>query len=468
MTTSSKDAALTFARRRREAYLHELTEFLKIPSISTQPERSDDVQLAAQWLVQAMERAGLENARTIETEGHPLVYADWLHAGEDAPTALVYGHYDVQPPEPLALWRTPPFDPQIIDNYLYARGVSDDKGQVYIHVKAAQAYLQTARRLPVNVKYLIEGEEEIGGQSLAKFVPQNTGFLDADLVVISDSGMFAPGQPAIIYGLRGLCYILLDVTGPDHDLHSGQYGGVIDNPLNVISHIIAQLRDREGHVLIPGFYDDVQPLSDQERQLLAQTVLNEETVLRATGAPAVWGEKGFTLDERKGARPTLDVNGIVGGYTGEGSKTIIPSTAHAKVSMRLVPNQDPHKIAERFEAYVREIAPPTVSVAFKRMGMADPAIMDVDTTAVAAASLACEAVFDVAPVLRREGGTIPVVGDFHRHLGLGSLMLGFGLPDDRIHSPNERFYLPNFYQGIETLIHFWDILAKHSRQDAAA
>lgn len=467
MTTDSqrvgaRGAALQHATQRREANLEELIEFLKIPSISTQPERAQDVRRAAEWLVQTMTQAGLENARAIDTGGHPLVYADWLHAGDDAPTVLVYGHYDVQPPEPLALWRTPPFDPQLEDDFLYARGVSDDKGQVHMHVKAVAAYLHGAGRLPLNIKFIIEGEEEIGGPSLAEFVPQNADLLDADVVFISDSAMFAPGQPSIIYGLRGLCYMLLDVTGPDHDLHSGQYGGVIDNPIHVMSHIIARLQDPDGHILIPGFYDDVRPLSDQERTMLAAVVIEKDTVLRATGAPAVWGDNQYTLDERKGARPTLDVNGIVGGYTGAGSKTIIPSTVHAKVSMRLVPNQDPHKIADGFEEYVRKIAPPTVSLKFTRLGMANPAIMDFDTPAVAAATAACEEVFDVVPVLRREGGTIPVVGDFQHHLGLGSLMLGFGLPDDRIHSPNERFYVPNYYDGITTIIHFLDAYGRRA------
>ncbi|MFW6097773.1 MAG: dipeptidase [Chloroflexota bacterium] len=467
MTEANKDAALTFAARRQESSLQELIEFLAIPSISTQPERSDDVRRAGEWLVRAMQEAGLENARTIDTPGHPLVYADWLHAGDEAPTVLVYGHYDVQPPEPVDLWRTPPFSPTIEDGYLYARGVSDDKGQVYIHVKAVEAYLQATGALPINLKFIVEGEEEVGGPSLAKFVPENTDLLDADVVVISDSAMRAQGQPSIVYGLRGLAYMLLDVTGPDHDIHSGHYGGVINNPIHALCHIIAHLQDEDGHILIPGFYDDVAPLDEEERALIGASVTSEERVLTNTGAPAVWGDEAYTLDERMGARPTLDVNGIVGGYTGEGSKTIIPSTVHAKISMRLAPNQDPQKIADLFEEYVKEIAPPSATVKIRRLGTATPAVIDYNTTAVAAATAACEEVFGVAPVLRREGGTIPVVGDFQRHLGLGSLMLGFGLPDDRIHSPNERFYVPNFYQGIETIIRFLDEYGRRYRHDGA-
>lgn len=467
MTEANRDAALSFAAQQQETSLQELIEFLSIPSISTQPERNDDVRQAAQWLVRAMQDAGLENARSLDTPGHPLVYADWLHAGEEAPTVLVYGHYDVQPPEPVDQWRTPPFSPSIEEGYLYARGVSDDKGQVYIHVKAVQAYLQASGALPVNIKFIVEGEEEVGGPNLANFVPENTDLLDADVVVISDSAMRGPGQPSIVYGLRGLAYMLLDVTGPDHDIHSGHYGGVINNPINAISHIIARLIDENGRILIPGFYDDVAPLDREERKLIASSVTSEERVLKNTGAPSVWGDGEYSLDERMGARPTLDVNGIIGGYTGAGSKTIIPSTVHAKISMRLAPNQDPQKIADLFEAYVKEIAPPSVTVEIRRLGLATPAVIDYNTTAVAAATAACESVFGVEPILRREGGTIPVVGDFQRHLGLGSLMLGFGLPDDRIHSPNERFYVPNFYQGIETMIRFLDEYGARFRQNGA-
>lgn len=467
MSPEGREAALARAAQEKEAQLAELFEFLKIPSVSAQPERDADVRRAANWLAQAMQEVGLENVRLFETARHPLIYADWLHAGDDAPTILIYGHYDVQPAEPLELWNSDPFDPQLKDDFIYARGVSDDKGQVYIHVKAVGAYLQNDGKLPLNVKFIVEGEEEIGGPSLAAFVPQNQDLLAADVVVISDSGMMAPDQPSIVYGLRGLSYFMLDVTGPDHDLHSGGYGGVIDNPINVLCHIVARLRDEAGRILIPGFYDDVQELDDEERSLLAASAVAAETVLQRTGAPMVWGDERYTISERIGVRPSLDVNGIIGGYTGPGGKTIIPSHAHAKISMRLAPDQDPEKIAAAFEAFVKEITPPTVSLQITRDGLASPAVIDYDTTAVAAATTACEAVFGAQPVLRREGGTIPVVGDFQRHLGLGSLMLGFGLPDDRIHSPNERFYLPNFYKGIETMIHFMDEFAQRFAEEGA-
>ena len=460
MASNGKAAAVAYAAQHQQAHLEELIEFLKIPSVSTQPQRRYEVQQAAEWLAQAMEEAGLEHTRVIETAGHPLVYGDWLHAGDDAPTVLVYGHYDVQPAEPEDKWRTAPFVPHVEGDFLIARGVSDDKGQVYIHVKAVQAYLQGAGRLPLNIKFIVEGEEEIGGANLSEFVPLHQELLEADVAVISDSSMMGPDQPSIVYGLRGLCYMLLDVSGPDHDIHSGSFGGGIDNPINVLCHIIARLKDEDGHILIPGFYDDVLALDEEERELLAAVAVDEDKVLETTGAPALWGEPEYSLLERLGARPTLDVNGIVGGYTGAGAKTIIPAAAHAKVSMRLVSDQDPQKIARLFEAYVMELAPPTVNVSITPQGLASPSINDYNTTAVAAASVAYREVFGNAPVMRREGGSIPVVGDLQKHLGLGTVMMGFGLPDDRIHSPNERFYVPNFFQGIETIIRFMDEYAR--------
>ncbi len=467
MVGEMREAALALAAQQREQQLDELLAFIRIPSVSTQPEHTADVRRAAGWLMQAMIDAGLENARLFETSGHPLVYADWLHAGPGAPTVLIYGHYDVQPVEPLELWHAAPFEPRLENDYLYARGVSDDKGQVFIHIKAVAAYLQSSGRLPINVKFIVEGEEEIGGPGLEAFVPQNKELLAADVVLISDSAMMAPNQPSILYGLRGLSYMLLDLQGPSHDLHSGQYGGAVDNPLNVMGHIIARLKDMDGRVLIPGFYDDVQELDDEERQMLADSAVTTQTVIERTGAPALFGEQAYSVSERTGVRPSLDVNGIVGGYTGEGGKTIIPSSVHAKISMRLVPHQNPEKIAAQFEAYVRSLTPPTMSLTIRRMGSAWPVVIDYNTTAMAAASAACESVFGARPLLRREGGTIPVVSDFQKHLGLGSVMLGFGLPDDRIHSPNERFYLPNFYNGIATVIHFIDEYARRYGENGA-
>lgn len=441
-------------QQHEQVHLAELQEFLRFPSVSTQPEHKDDIVKAAQWLAHRMDEAGLEHCHVIETSGHPLVYGDWLHAGDNVPTVLIYGHYDVQPAEPFALWETPPFEPVVRDDYLYARGSSDDKGQVYIHVKAVQAHLQTNGKLPVNVKFIIEGEEESGGASLGVFIPDNKELLSADVALVSDTAMVNKNQPALVYGLRGMVYTFLDITGPEHDLHSGSYGGGINNPLNVLGHIISGLKDENGHILIPGFYDKVRPLGEQERETLSQFPLDEEAWLEATGAPQAWGESQYTLVERLGARPTLDVHGIIGGYTGPGGKTVLPSKVHAKISMRLVPDQDPHEIARLYEQYIRAIVPPSVTITVTTRGGAPASITDYNIPAMKAASSAYAQVFGREPVFMREGGSIPVIGHFQQYLGLETVLMGFGLPDDRIHSPNERFYLPNYYRGIQTSIRF--------------
>jgi acetylornithine deacetylase/succinyl-diaminopimelate desuccinylase-like protein len=451
-------APLEHAAQNRDQHLAQLMEFLRIPSVSTQPQHNADTRAAAVWLAGSMTTAGLENVQIIDTPGHPLVYADWLHAAPDAPTVLIYGHYDVQPAEPFDLWHTPPFEPTVRDGYLYARGASDDKGQVFVHVKAAEAYLQTNGRLPVNVKFIVEGEEEMGGASLTAFIPEHTDLLAADVALISDTAMLNPDQPVIVYGLRGLCYVLLDVTGPTRDLHSGSYGGGIDNPLNVLGHIISKLKDENGRILIPGFYDKVRPISQEERDLLNQLPLDMEVWLQETGAPAVWGEPDYTLIERLGARPTLDVHGIIGGYTGPGAKTVLPSTVHAKISMRLVPDQDPEEIGRLFQAYVEKIAPGTVRVEIEGGHGGHPTIVDLDMPAIKAVVAAYESIFGQKPVFMRDGGSIPVVNDLKQHLGLETVLMGFGLPDDKIHAPNERFYLDNFYRGIQTSIHFFENL----------
>ncbi|MCB8922151.1 MAG: dipeptidase [Ardenticatenaceae bacterium] len=445
---------ITFAKENQGRYLDELKAFLRIPSVSTQPQHDGDTAVAAQWFADALTEAGMENVRLIKTPKHPLVYADWLHAGADAPTVLIYGHYDVQPAEPFDLWETPPFEPTVKDDYLYARGAADDKGQVYIHVKAVEAYLQTNGRLPINVKFIVEGEEESGGASLSAFIPQNKELLAADIALVSDTAILSPNQPAIVYGLRGMCYVLMDLTGPGRDLHSGSFGGGINNPLNVLGHIIAGLKDEQGHVLIPGFYDRVRPLSDEERALLAQLPLDESAWLAETGAPEAWGEPDYTLVERLGARPTLDVHGIIGGYTGPGGKTVLPSTVHAKISMRLVPDQNPAEIRQLFEEYVRSLVPPSIKVTFQSGHGAPASITDYHIPAMQAARVAYKEAFGKEPVLMREGGSIPVVGEFQQHLGIETVLMGFGLPTDKIHAPNERYYLPNFYRGIKTSIRF--------------
>jgi acetylornithine deacetylase/succinyl-diaminopimelate desuccinylase-like protein len=450
----TKTTPAQFAQENQANYLAELIEFLRIPSVSTQPEHDADVAAAADWLAASLREAGLENIRLIETDRHPLIYGDWLHAGPDVPTVLIYGHYDVQPVDPLELWDTPPFEPVVQGDYLVARGASDDKGQAFIHVKAVQAYLQTHGRLPVNVKFIMEGEEESGGASLAAFVPQNKELLAADIALISDTHILSPEQPTIVYGLRGMCYVLLDITGPGRDLHSGSFGGGIDNPINVAGHLIAKLKDENGRVLIPGFYDAVRPLTADEREVLRQFPQDEVKWLQEAGAPQIWGEPEFTLTERIGARPTLDINGISGGYTGPGRKTVLPSTAHIKISMRLVPDQDPKRIGELFRQYVASVLPPTVTFKMDIGSYSPASVTDYTLPAMRAAAAAYEQVFGKKPVYMREGGSIPVVAGFQTHLGVETVLMGFGLPSDRIHSPNERFYIPNFFKGIQTSIHF--------------
>jgi len=454
--------ALQYAHGQQDRHLAELFAFLRLPSISTDPARAADTAAAADWLVGRCRDAGLDNARVIPTDRHPLVYADWCHAGPGAPTVLIYGHYDVQPADPLEQWISPPFEPEVRDGFVYARGAADDKGQVYAHVKAVEAYLKTSGRLPVNVKFIIEGEEEVGSGSLRVFIEQNHDLLAADSALVSDTHILAPDQPAIVYSLRGNCHVLVDVSGPSHDLHSGTYGGSINNPLNALAHLIARLKDERGHINIPGFYDRVRPLSVEERELLAGFPLDPDEWLHETGAPELWGEPEFSLAERVGARPTLDVTGLLGGYTGAGTKTIIPAHAHAKISMRLVPDQDPQEITDLFAQFVRDVLPPSVHVEIKVAGASAPAMVERDTPPMRAAAAALEAAFGRPPVFMREGGSIPVVGDFNSELGLPTVLMGFGLPDDRIHSPNERFYLPNFYKGIEASIRYLDLLRQAS------
>jgi acetylornithine deacetylase/succinyl-diaminopimelate desuccinylase-like protein len=460
---TTKEDALEFAARNKNKTVAELVEFLRIPSISTQPEMADETAAAAQWLADAMKDAGLNNIKVIGTAGHPLVYADWLMAGASTPTVLVYGHYDVQPPDPLDLWNSPPFEPKLIDDYIYARGASDDKGQVYIHVKAVEAYLKSSGSLPVNVKFIVEGEEESGGRSLEAFVPRNQELLAADSVLVSDTHIAGKDTPSLVYGLRGMCYVLLDVTGPSRDLHSGSYGGAIDNPLNVLGHIISCLKDRNGRVQIPGFYDKVRALDDSERIRIAQNKLTDDELLGETGAPDTWGEPEYSLPERLGARPTLDVNGIIGGYTGTGAKTVLPAKVHAKISMRLVADQDPVEIFELFRDYVQELAPTSVKIKVTYAHGALPCIIDTNIPEMQSAAQAYENVFGLKPILMREGGSIPVISLFQQHLGLQTVLMGFGLGDDHIHSPNERMYLPNLHRGVETVIHYLHLLGQQGK-----
>ena len=438
---------IDFIHTNRDRYIGELKEYLAIPSISALPAHAGDLRRCAEWTADEMRRIGLENVRLIDTPGNPVVYGDWLHA-EGAPTILFYGHYDVQPVDPLNLWESPPFEATVRDGEIYARGAADDKGQVFMHFKAIEAHLKNAGKLPVNIKLVIEGEEEVGSVNLDNFVRANRSDLAADVVVISDSAMFDRGVPSICYSLRGLVYFQIDLRGTKSDLHSGVFGGAVANPNMVLAQILAQMKDKGGRVKIPGFYDDVRTLSEEERAQWRKLPFSEKKYKKDLGAPKLAGERDFSVLERVWARPTFEVNGIMGGFTGDGAKTVIPAVAMAKVSMRLVPDQTPDKIAELFEAYVRKVAPKTVELTVTRMHGGKPWITEYDNPYVQAAGRAIEQGFGKTPVFCREGGSIPVVSTFQEELGAPAVLFGVGLPDENAHAPNERLDLGNFHNGI--------------------
>src|SRR5436190_4287981 len=441
------NAVIDFINTNRDRYVEELKAYLAIPSISALPEHAADVKRAAEWSADEMRRIGMQNVRLVETPGFPVVYGDWLQA-EGAPTILFYGHYDVQPVDPVNLWESPPFEATVRDGEIYARGAADDKGQVFMHFKAIEAHLKQNGRLPCNIKVILEGEEEVGSANLDNFVKAHKDDLLADVVVISDSPMFDRGVPSICYGLRGLVYFQVDLRGTKSDLHSGSFGGAVANPAFVLANVLAQMKDRGGRVKITGFYDDVRPLRDEEREQWKRLPFNEKRYAKDLGAPRLFGESGYTTLERVWARPTFEVNGVLSGFTGEGAKTVIPAVAMAKVSMRLVPNQDPDKIAKLFEEYVRKVAPKTVELRLTRMHGGKPWITDFDNTFVRAAGRAIEQGFGKPPVFCREGGSIPVVSTFQEELGLPSVLFGVGLPDENAHAPNEKLDLTNFHNGV--------------------
>lgn len=449
---------IEYINRNRQRYIDELVEIVKIPSISCSSEHSADVQRCAVYLKERLLAAGLMRAEVIPTPLHPVVYAEWLGA-PGRPTVLIYGHYDVQPVEPLDQWMSPPFEPEIRHGELYGRGTVDDKGQVYAHLMAVEAWMKNEGRLPINVKFIVEGEEEIGSLHLESFLNEHRQLLQADVVVISDTPMLDRGVPSICYGLRGLTYMEIEVEGPTMDLHSGSFGGIVANPANVLCQIVAQLKDAEGRVTIPGFYDKVVPLSEDERARLAALPFDEQQYLALTGSPAPFGEPGYTTLERMWARPTLDVNGFVSGHTGEGSKTIIPSKALAKVSMRLVPHQDPDEIAEQFIAYVHAIAPPTVRVQVRKLSAGAGFLAPYDHPAFQAAIDALEQGFGTKAVFIREGGSIPFVNTIYEALNVPCILLGLGLPDENSHAPNEKLNLVNYHQGIISCAYLYQALA---------
>ena len=451
------DAIATYLETHKARHLEELKTFLSIPSVSTDPAHKKDLQRCAQWLASHLKELGIQGVEIHETPGHPIIYAN--HCDKPGkPTVLLYGHYDVQPPEPLEEWVSPPFEPTIRDGKIFARGATDDKGQLFCHVKALEAHMAVYGELPVNVKLLIEGEEEVGSNNLEPWVSANKELLAADSVVISDSSMYAPGLPSITYALRGLIYFEVTVTGPGHDLHSGLYGGAVPNPINVLAKIIGQLHNDDGTIAVPGFYDNVRALEQDERDAFAELPFEADAFLREVNAKGAMGEEGYTTLEHTWARPTLDCNGIWGGFTGEGAKTVIPSKASAKISCRLVPNQDPEVLAAKVEAYMRELAPEAVTLEFDFHHGATPVITERDNPTVQAAMRAQKKAWGTESVFIRSGGSIPVVATFAQTLFTPSVLMGLGLADDRLHSPNEKFDLQNFYKGILTCTHFYSEL----------
>lgn len=452
--TNPLQTALSYLQENHDRFLLDLLELLKIESVSTDPAHVEDMKLAAQWLKNHLEKIGFENIQVEPTRGHPVVYADLLKAGPEAQTVLVYGHYDVQPPDPLDLWTTAPFDPSIRGDYIYGRGSSDMKGQILICLNALEALIKHGN-LTVNVKILIEGEEEIGSPHLSEYLEKNKKKLECDFALNPDTGMMAADLPTIVYGLRGLAYFELRVQGPDHDLHSGMFGGIIHNPAQALCELIAEMHDGNGRVTLPGFYDKVKPMAEDERKELARLPITDQDYLRQTGAPATWGESGFTSVERVGSRPTLEICGLLSGFTGEGSKTVLPSWAMAKISMRLVPNQDPEDVYQQMLAYLKNNAPKTITWELKKLAGGPACMTDPNLPVTKALAAALKSTWGIDPVYKREGGSVPVTSDMQKILGIDSVLTGFGLPDDNIHSPNEKMHLPTYEKGMKALTQYF-------------
>ncbi len=441
-----------YQEKNKDRFLNELLDLLRIPSVSAKSEHKGDMIRCAEAMKQRLLEAGADMVEIFPTEGHPIVYAEKM-IDPSKPTVLVYGHYDVQPAEPLELWKSGPFDPTIIDGKIFARGSCDDKGQVYMHVKALETMVQTGT-LTNNIKFCIEGEEEVGSPNLGKFVTSHKELLKADCVLISDSAMISLDTPSIDIGVRGLSYIEVEVTGPNRDLHSGVYGGAVANPITILSKMIASLHDEDNHITIPGFYDDVMVATPGEREMMARAPYDEEEFKTDLGVKELWGEKGYTTNERTGIRPTLEVNGIWGGYIGEGAKTVLPGKAFAKISARLVPNQTSDKMTEILINHLQKIAPPTVSVKAALHHGGEPYMTPIDSVAYKAAARAMETTFGKTPIPVRGGGSIPICALFEKELGIKIVFMGFGLDSDNLHSPNEKFNIANFYKGIETIPYF--------------
>jgi acetylornithine deacetylase/succinyl-diaminopimelate desuccinylase-like protein len=450
-----------YLQQHGERFERELCDLLRIPSVSASSAHRDDVRRAADWVADKFRDLKLKT-EVVDTAGHPIVYAE-SPAVPGAPTVLVYGHYDVQPPDPLNEWLSPPFEPTVRQGNLYARGATDDKGQMFTHVKSAEAWIKAQGKLPLQLKFLIEGEEEVGSAHLEEFIETNRGRLACDCVVISDTSQFAPGIPAITYGLRGLAYYELNLTGPSQDKHSGTFGGAIANPANVVCSMLAAIVNERGQVQIPGFYDDVEPLTAREREEFSKLPFDERAFMRQLGVDALRGEEGYSTLERRWARPTFDINGMLSGYYGEGAKTVLPARAMAKFSFRLVPKQDPKKISVALEKRLRELCPPGIKMELIDFHGAPGVVVPLDSPYVAAAGRAIEHGFGKPPVFMREGGSIPVVATFHDLLGVDTLLLGWGLDDDNTHSPNEKFCLADFHRGIKASARLWQELGQLNR-----
>lgn len=455
MATSASEYAQTYAKE----FVEQWKDLLRIPSISTYSTHVDEMQNAAEWLRDHCLSIGMTRAEIYPTKGHPVVYAEWLGAGKNAPTVMVYGHYDVQPAD--GIWnQDDAFEPVERNGNLYARGATDDKGQLFIHLKAFDSIMQATGHFPLNFKVMFEGEEEIASHNLNAFITDHLEMLMADVVVISDGHIQSENDPSIVYSLRGMTYMEIEVFGLDHDLHSGSYGGIVHNPALALVQILSKMHNEKGHILVPGFYDDVVPLSAEEREALKAVPFTEEMLKAQTGTDKFWGEPDFTVQERIGARPTLEINGIWGGFTGEGQKTIIPAKATAKVSCRLVANQNPNQIYLLVRDYVAQITPPTVKSEVRLLSVGDSALVPLDSEAMQVAVEAYAAVFGQKPVFMREGGSIPVVATYHKLMQAPVLLMGFGLPDDNLHAPNEKMSLTMFHKGIQTMIYFYENLAQ--------
>lgn len=451
---------MSITPQEQKQYLDELSDFLRIPSISADSKHKADVLRAAEFLKEKLLAAGADKAEICPTAGFPVVYGEKI-VDPKLPTVLVYGHYDVQPPDPLELWTSPPFEPVVRDGKIFARGACDDKGQVYMHVKALERMVKKGN-VPCNVKFMLEGEEEVGSDNLGPFLEQNKEKLKADIILVSDTSIFSPEVPTITVGLRGLSYLEVEITGANRDLHSGIYGGAVANPINVLCDMISSLKDENNHITIPGFYDDVETVSEEERELMNKIPFSLDVYKKKLDLNDVMGEKGYTTLERVSIRPTLDVNGIWGGYIGEGAKTVLPSKAFAKISMRLVPNQNPEKITNLFSDHFKKIAPAGVRVEVRPHHGGEPALTPTDSPGYIAASKAFETIWGKTPLPMRAGGSIPIVSLFEKILGLKTVLMGFGLDEDAIHSPNENYRVEHFFKGIETIESFYDFYSKKS------